>query len=69
MCDFDMSQVELRIMASLAHDQYMINRMKDPEVDSHTEVAADMFYKAAYLISKRKDHMQNKLISVIHMVL
>lgn len=54
MCDFDMSQVELRIMASLAHDQYMINRMKDPEVDSHTEVAADMFYKAAYLISKKE---------------
>lgn len=54
MCDFDMSQVELRIMASLAHDQYMIDRMKDPEVDSHTEVAADMFYKAAYLISKKE---------------
>lgn len=52
MCDFDMSQLELRIMASLALDFSMIERMKDPEVDSHTEVAAAMFYKAAYLISK-----------------
>ena len=58
MCDFDMSQVELRIMASLAHDEYTIEKMKDPEIDSHTECASDMsvgvskIYKAAYLINK-----------------
>lgn len=58
MCDFDMSQVELRIMASLAHDEYTIKKMRNPEVDSHTECASDMsigvskFHKAAYLITK-----------------
>ena len=51
-CDVDMSQVELRIMASLAQDAYTIDRMKDPEIDSHTETASQMFFKAAHLISK-----------------
>lgn len=51
MCDFDMSQVEIRIMASLAHDQYTIDKMKNPEADSHQETASEIFFKAAHLIS------------------
>lgn len=54
MCDWDMSQVELRIMASLAGDLDAINRMKDPEADSHTETAAVLHDKESYLVSAKE---------------
>ena len=40
LLDFDMSQVEYRIMLSLAKHYSMIERMKDPEKDYHTETAS-----------------------------
>lgn len=38
--DFDMSQVEQRIMVSLSHFTEMIHRMNDPESDAHRETAS-----------------------------
>ncbi|WP_304427859.1 DNA polymerase [uncultured Clostridium sp.] len=40
MVDFDMSQVEYRIMIALAGFQQMIDKMSDPEKDFHTETAS-----------------------------
>lgn len=54
MCDFDMSQVELRIMASLAADIGAVENMKDPEADSHTETAAAINFKEAYQVSNKE---------------
>lgn len=38
--DWDLAQVEARIFVSLAGDQAMIEKMKDPDKDYHTENAA-----------------------------
>lgn len=52
LVDFDMAQVEYRIMASLAHLTYMVERLKDPEKDFHTESAASLSGIAAHKIEK-----------------
>lgn len=54
--DFDMSQVEYRIMASRAQHEEIIEKMKDPEKDYHIETAALVFNTFAYLI----DHTTRK---------
>lgn len=40
MIDFDMSQIEYRIMLSLSHHQALIEKMNNPENDYHTETAS-----------------------------
>lgn len=50
--DFDMSQVEYRIMLSLSGFTEMIDKMKNPERDYHTETASMVNNKPAYKISK-----------------
>lgn len=52
LLDFDMSQVEQRIMVSMSGYTDMIERMKDPEKDAHTETASMVEGKPAYMISK-----------------
>lgn len=53
-CDFDMSQVELRIMFSESGDQKMIEKMKFPESDVHQETAAIVTHKEAYQVTKKE---------------
>lgn len=53
-CDFDMSQVELRIMFSEAGDTRMIEKMKFPESDVHQETGAIVNHKEAYLVTKKE---------------
>lgn len=54
MLDFDMSQVEQRIMVSMSGYKEMIERMKDPEKDAHTETASMVEGKPPYMISKKE---------------
>lgn len=53
MCDFDMSQVEYRIMLSLSKHMLMVDRMKDPERDYHTETASLVNNIPAHKVSKK----------------
>lgn len=40
LCDFDMAQIEARVMVSLANDTVMIKKLSDPDMDYHTENGA-----------------------------
>lgn len=53
MLDFDMSQVEYRIMLSLAKHMLMIEKMKDPEKDYHTETASLINDIPAHKVDKK----------------
>ena len=50
--DWDLAQVEARIFASLAGDQDMIEKMKDPDKDYHTENAALINGMPPHLVPK-----------------
>lgn len=52
--DFDMSQVEYRIMLSLAGFQEMIQKMDDPESDFHTETASMVEAIPPHRITKKQ---------------
>ena len=53
LLDFDMSQVEYRIMLSLSKHMLMVDRMKDPERDYHTETASLINRIPAHKVSKK----------------
>lgn len=53
VCDFDMSQVEYRIMASLSGLQSIIQKMRNPEKDYHIETASLVHGIPAYRIDKK----------------
>lgn len=53
LLDFDMSQVEYRIMISLAKYVDMIRVMNNPERDYHTETASLLHGIPAHLVSKK----------------
>lgn len=53
LLDFDMSQVEYRIMLSLAGYMEMVERMKDPERDYHTETASLVNNIPAHKVDKK----------------
>lgn len=50
--DWDLAQVEARIFVSLAGDQNMIEKMKDPDKDYHTENAALINNLPPHLVPK-----------------
>lgn len=52
--DFDMSQIELRIMYSESKFDYMIEKMKNPESDSHIESAAMVNQCKAYKVTSKQ---------------
>lgn len=54
LLDFDMSQVEYRIMASRAHQMDIVEKMKDPEKDYHIETASLVNNKPADKITKKE---------------
>lgn len=51
--DFDMSQVEYRIMLSLAGFMLMVDKMSDPEKDYHTETASLINTIPAHKVDKK----------------
>lgn len=53
MFDFDMAQVEYRIMVSIAGQVEMVERLRDPEKDFHTESASALSGIPAYKIEKK----------------
>lgn len=53
LVDFDMAQVEYRIMVSIAKQMNMVERLRDPEKDFHTESAAAIMGKEPHLIDKK----------------
>lgn len=53
LLDFDMSQVEYRIMISIAHYAAMIRKMNHPECDYHTETASLVHGVPAHMVSKK----------------
>lgn len=53
LCDFDMSQVEYRIMASLSGHQAIIEKMRDPEKDYHIETASLVHDIPAHKVDKK----------------
>ena len=53
LLDFDMSQAEYRVMVSLAHDDTLINKMMDPEMDYHTETASMVHGIPAHKVTKK----------------
>lgn len=53
LVDFDMAQVEYRVMISLAQYGAMIKKMNNPENDYHTETAATLFGLKPYRVSKK----------------
>lgn len=53
LLDFDMSQAEYRVMISLAGFVALIEKMKDPEKDYHTETAAVVNNIPAHRVSKK----------------
>ena len=52
--DFDLSQIELRLMYSLSGSIELIEKMKNPENDAHTETAAMVNRIPAYMVSKNQ---------------
>ena len=52
--DFDLSQIELRLMYSLSESTELIEKMKNPENDAHTETAAMVNRIPAYMVSKNQ---------------
>lgn len=52
--DFDLSQIELRLMYSLSGSDLLIDKMKNPENDAHTENAAMVNQIPAYKVSKKQ---------------
>lgn len=50
--DWDLAQVESRVFTSLAGDTVMIERMKDPDRDTHTETASLVNGIPAHLVPK-----------------
>lgn len=52
--DFDMSQVEQRIMVSLSNYTEMIEKMRNPEKDAHTETASMVESKPPHKITKKE---------------
>lgn len=54
LLDFDMAQIEYRIMLSLSHFLPMIKKMCDPEADYHTETASMVNAKPAYRVTKKE---------------
>lgn len=52
MLDFDMAQVEYRIMVSIAKQLGMVDRLRDPEKDFHTESAATLKNIPAHTVPK-----------------
>lgn len=61
MLDFDMAQVEYRIMASIAGLEYMVERLRDPEKDFHTESTATLKHIPAHTVPKK---LRKKMKSV-----
>ena len=53
LVDFDMAQVEYRIMVSIAKQMNMVERLRDPEKDFHTESAAAITETKPHLIDKK----------------
>lgn len=53
LVDFDMSQVEYRIMVALCNFTQMIEKMKDSEKDYHTETASMVHGVPAHQVSKK----------------
>ncbi|GAA0101594.1 hypothetical protein UT300012_23090 [Paraclostridium bifermentans] len=53
MGDFDMAQVEYRIMVSIAGQIEMVDRLRDPEKDFHTESAAALKGIPAHTVDKK----------------
>lgn len=62
LLDFDMSQAEYRVMISLAGFVDLIEKMRDPEKDYHTETASVVNNIPAHRVSK-KIRKQTKSIS------
>jgi DNA polymerase I-like protein with 3'-5' exonuclease and polymerase domains len=52
LCDFDQSQVEYRIMASLSGFKSVIDKMNNPEKDYHTETASQVHNRPAHKVDK-----------------
>jgi DNA polymerase I-like protein with 3'-5' exonuclease and polymerase domains len=52
-CDFDMAQAEYRVMASEAGLTEIIEKIRDPEKDYHTETASLVHQIPAYLVDKK----------------
>mgnify|MGYP002765580083 CR=1 FL=1 len=50
--DFDLSQIELRLMYSKSGSTELIEKMKNPESDAHTETAAMVNRIPAYQVTK-----------------
>lgn len=61
LLDFDMAQIEYRIMLSLSHFIPMIKKMCDPENDYHTETASMVEMKPAYRITKKERKSAKKV--------
>lgn len=52
--DFDLSQIELRLMYSMSGSTTLIEKMKNPEADAHTETAAVVNRIPAYEVTKEQ---------------
>ena len=61
LLDFDMAQIEYRIMLSLSHFHTMIQKMCNPEADYHTETASMVNNKPAYRITKKERKAAKKV--------
>lgn len=42
-CDADYSQIEYRTLCGMAHEQTLIDKFKDPDMDYHTQMASLMY--------------------------
>lgn len=60
--DFDMSQIEYRIMLSKSGFTSLIEKMKNPERDYHTETASMVYAKPAHKVAK-KERKNSKSVS------
>lgn len=52
--DFDMSQIEFRLMASLSEHTPIIKKMKNPESDYHTETASMVNHIPPHMVTKKQ---------------
>lgn len=64
MGDWDFSSVEPRMFESFANDEYMIEKLDNPEKDYHTENAALMFGKPAYSIDPDNERKPAKVFGL-----
>jgi len=62
-CGLDQAAVEIRVANGLSEDESLINFLRDPEKDPHTETCVEFLGKPAYLVDKKTERGPIKAVN------